>query len=110
MGGAYPVADYMFRFPIHSLMSALGGSKPFVSLAQRIHRRVPNLIAELVESPQAIEAYFVLGTAFERSELTAQERQIVLLAASIEHERHYCTVLHASEAEHEVVATVVLKR
>lgn len=36
--------------------------------------RCAGLIAERAESPQAIEAYFVLGTAFERSELTAQER------------------------------------
>ena len=98
----------MAHFPIHTLMSAPGGAKPFVAMAERAYKKVPNLIAELAESPQAIEAYFSLGACFERSTLDAAERQIVLLTASIEHECHYCMAVHIAEAERAGIAPAVI--
>lgn len=98
LGGAYLIVQRMAHFPMYTLMSAPGGSKPFVSMARRAYKSVPNLVAELAESPQAIEAYFSLGASFERSELNPAERQVVLLTASIEHECHYCMAVHIGEA------------
>lgn len=88
----------MANFPLHTIMSAPGGAKPFLALAQRAYKRVPNLAATLAESPPAIEAYFALDGFFARSDLSEAERKIVLLAASIEQECHYCTAFHLHAA------------
>lgn len=89
----------MATFPLHTLMSAPGGSKPFMAMARRMFGAVPNLAATLAESPSAIEAYFTLNGLFARGELTLVERFIVLLTASIEQECHYCVAAHKHEAE-----------
>ncbi|MGD9968760.1 MAG: carboxymuconolactone decarboxylase family protein [Hyphomonadaceae bacterium] len=88
----------MANFPLHTIMSAPGGAKPFLAMAQRVYKRVPNLAATLAESPPAIEAYFALDGLFARSELSEAERKIVLLAAAIEQECHYCTAFHLHAA------------
>lgn len=88
----------MASFPLHTITSAPGGAKPFLALAQRLFKRAPNLAATLAESPQAIEAYFALDGFFARSELSESERKVVLLAASIEQECHYCTAFHLAAA------------
>lgn len=88
----------MANFPLHTIMSAPGGAKPFLALAQRAYKRVPNLAATLAESPPAIEAYFALEGFFARSDLSEAERKIVLLAAAIEQECHYCTAFHLHAA------------
>lgn len=88
----------MANFPLHTIMSAPGGAKPFLALAQRAYKRVPNLAATLAESPPAIEAYFALDGFFSRSDLSEAERKIVLLAAAIEQECHYCTAFHLHAA------------
>ncbi|MGE0597315.1 MAG: carboxymuconolactone decarboxylase family protein [Hyphomonadaceae bacterium] len=89
----------MATFPLHTLMSAPGGSKPFLALARRMFGEVPNLAATLAESPSAIEAYFTLNGLFAQGELTSAERFIVLLTASVEQECHYCVAAHKREAE-----------
>lgn len=88
----------MASFPLHTITSAPGGAKPFLALAQRLFKRVPNLAATLAESPPAIEAYFALDGFFARAELSESERKIVLLAVSIEQECHYCTAFHLAAA------------
>lgn len=91
--------EAMATFPLHTLMSAPGGSKPFLAMARRMFGEVPNLAATLAESPSAIEAYFTLNEIFARGELTLAERFIVLLTASVEQECHYCVAAHKREAE-----------
>lgn len=98
----------MALFRLHTLMTAPGGSTPFVAMAQRLYGRVPNVIAELAESPQALEAYFILDSLFGRSALSPGERQVVLLAASTEQERHYCTGVHVREAQSAGVSAPVI--
>lgn len=89
----------MVNYPLHTLATAPGGSKPYLALAKRMFGEVPNLAATLAESPPAIEAYFALADLFSRSSLGPAEQQIVLLTASIEQDCHYCVAVHRHEAE-----------
>ncbi len=56
---------------------------------------VPNLYAHLSEAPAALEAYFGLSAQFDKTSLTAIERQVVLLAASIENGCEFCVAAHS---------------
>ncbi len=43
----------------------------------------------------ALEAYFGLAAAFEKTSLTAPERQVVLLAVSVENGCEFCVAAHS---------------
>ena len=55
---------------------------------------IPNLAAHLAESPASLSAVLGLQEAFERTSLTPQEQQLVLLAVSNTNECPYCTTVH----------------
>ena len=55
-----------------------------------------NLMATFANSPAVLNGYPALDAAWEKSSLTAKERQIVLLTASVENKCLYCTAAHAA--------------
>ena len=55
---------------------------------------LPNLFAALGVSPEALEAFLDLDALYQRSGLTAEQRQVVLLAASAENGCGYCVAGH----------------
>ncbi len=57
---------------------------------------VPNLIWGLAQAPTALDGYLALDRAWERSSFTAEERQIVLLAASVENSCRYSAAVHTT--------------
>lgn len=56
---------------------------------------LPNLYAHLAEAPAALEAYFGLSAQFDKTSLTPAERQVVLLAASVENGCEFCVAAHS---------------
>lgn len=56
---------------------------------------LPNLYAHLAEAPAALEAYFGLSAQFDKTSLTAAERQVVLIAASVENGCEFCVAAHS---------------
>jgi AhpD family alkylhydroperoxidase len=57
---------------------------------------IPNLVSGLAHAPTALDGYLALDRAWNHSSFTAEERQIVLLAASVENSCRYCAALHAT--------------
>jgi len=55
---------------------------------------VPNLFATLARQPGVVEAFVALDTAFSEASLTPEERQVVLLTASVENGGSYCVAGH----------------
>ena len=101
----------MSQFPIHTLATAPEASKPFLDGAQKAFGLVPNLIGEFAESPAVIEGYLALSGALKKASLTDLEREVVLIAASIENGCHYCvaahtTVTQAQKLDQTVIAAV----
>ncbi|HEY7306150.1 MAG TPA: carboxymuconolactone decarboxylase family protein [Bryobacteraceae bacterium] len=47
-------------------------------------------------SPALLEAYMALDAAFEKTRLSPTERQLVLLAVSVENACRYCTAAHST--------------
>lgn len=57
---------------------------------------ISNLMATLGNSPATLNAYLALDAAWETTVLTARERQLVLLTASVENKCLYCIAAHST--------------
>jgi uncharacterized peroxidase-related enzyme len=89
----------MTDFTVHTPDTAPDDSKPLLSEARGVFGFVPNLMGELAESPAALGAYLSLNELFgDKSSLSAQEQQVVLLAVSFYNECSYCMAAHTGGA------------
>ncbi len=71
-------------------------SRPLLEKVQKSFKFVPNLFGVFANSPVLLEGYLGLEGVFEKGSLSAVERQIVLLAASVENSCNYCTAAHST--------------
>ena len=60
---------------------------------------IPNLVKVLASSPTSLNAYLSLSDLMEKSSLTPQEQQIVLLTVSRDNQCGYCKSAHSMIAE-----------
>lgn len=99
----------MSRFPIHTLDTAPDASKPFVDGAKKAFGLVPNLIGEFAESPAVIRGYLALSEAYKQSGLSPLEREVVLIAASVENDCHYCVAAHTTVTQAQGLDQAVIR-
>jgi len=97
---------------VHDPSTAPSAARPLLEGAESAFGFVPNLLGIMAESPALLEAYMTLGEIFEKTDLSATEKQIVLLAISRENECGYCLAAHSAIAAmqkvpEEVVSAVV---
>lgn len=86
-------------------------SKPMLEKVQKSLGFIPNLIAIFANNPTVLEGYLALGRVFEKSSFSPTERQLILLAASVENNCNYCAAAHSAIAKSlltppEVIAAV----
>ncbi|MDP6390590.1 MAG: carboxymuconolactone decarboxylase family protein [Alphaproteobacteria bacterium] len=98
----------MSIFPIHTVESAPEAARPILEGVQQKFGFVPNLMGAFAEAPATLEAYLTLSEQFDKSSLTATERQAVILAASVENECHYCVAAHTVVASMQQVPNDVV--
>ncbi|HBA66963.1 MAG TPA: carboxymuconolactone decarboxylase [Methylococcaceae bacterium] len=94
----------MSLFKIHSIEQAPAESRPLLTGARQKFGFVPNLLGELSEAPATLEAYLTLNSIFDKTSLSPVERQIVLIATSIENDCTYCVAAHSIIAKNRVKA------
>jgi uncharacterized peroxidase-related enzyme len=70
-------------------------SRPLLEKVQKSFKFIPNLYGVFANSPVLLEGYLGLEGSFEKGSLSAVERSIVLLAASVENSCQYCTAAHS---------------
>jgi uncharacterized peroxidase-related enzyme len=99
----------MTNFNVHRIDTAPEQSRPLLEGAQKAFGFVPNLIGVLAESPAAAEAYLALGQIFDKSSLTAVERQVAILAISRYNECRYCVAAHSVIASMQKVPADVIE-
>lgn len=85
----------MSTFKLHTLDTAPVGALPILEAANKGLGFIPNLYAHLAEAPVALEAYKQLGALLEKSTLTPEEQQVVLISVSIENRCEYCVAAHS---------------
>lgn len=88
----------MSEFRIHDQQSAPEGGREVLESVEKAYGFVPNMIAAMVESPQAAKAYTTLSGLFGESSLTTAEQQIVALASSHANNCEYCVAAHSTIA------------
>ena len=85
----------MSTFKLHILASAPVGAIPILDAANKSLGFIPNLYAHLAEAPNALEAYKNMGALLEKSSLTPEEQQVVLISVSVENRCEYCVAAHS---------------
>lgn len=88
----------MTDFPIHSTDSAPDASRPILEGAAKAYGFLPNLLGGLAEAPIALEGYTTLSKIFDKSSLSAVERQVALISISVENICTYCVAAHSGIA------------
>jgi len=86
----------MTDFPTHTLDTAPAAAKPFLQGAQDALGFVPNLYAAMAEAPALLEGYQALSAIFDTSNLSATERQIILMTNNLLNGCDYCMAAHTT--------------
>jgi len=89
------MVDYVFHTP----ESAPEGARAMLAGAKQKLGFVPNLYAGMANAPAALEAYLALSGFFEKTSLTATEKQVVWLATSVENGCEFCVAAHSMIAK-----------
>lgn len=90
----------MSQFTIHSIQSADAAVKPVLEGSLKKYGFVPNLHGGLAEAPAALKAYIELTALFDQTSFSPIERQVILLAISVENHCTYCVAAHSMIAKH----------
>ena len=72
------------------------GSKPVLEKIKIANGFVPNLLAIFANNPAVLQGYAALNNAFEGGSFRPKERQLILLAASVENHCNYCIAAHST--------------
>jgi AhpD family alkylhydroperoxidase len=65
-------------------------------MSQKSFKFIPNLFGVFANSPVLLEGYVGLEKTFDKGSLSAVERQIILLSASVENSCGYCMAAHST--------------
>jgi uncharacterized peroxidase-related enzyme len=71
-------------------------SRPTLQNIRKAFGFVPNLMATFANSPTTLHGYLALDAVWEKGTFTPQERNLVLLAASVANECGYCIAAHST--------------
>src|SRR5258708_37528390 len=82
-----------------TIASAPEASKPVLENIQKSLGFIPNLMAIFANNPTVLQGYLALDAVFEKGSFTPRERQIILLAVSVENHCNYCIAAHSTIAK-----------
>lgn len=89
----------MSKFTTYTRETAPAASKPVLDEVSKAFGFVPNLQANMAESPELLAGYTALWDLVAKSTLTPHEQQVVYLTANFEHNCHYCMAGHTTLAK-----------
>lgn len=99
----------MTRFNSHTESSAPDAAKPILRASERQFGFLPSPVARAAESPTLLAHMMASFAAFERSSLSATEREVVAMTVAFETGCHYCMAMHSallSREQPELVAAL----
>ena len=82
-----------------TIASAPEASKPVLETIQKSFGFIPNLMAIFANNPTVLQGYLALDAVYEKGSFTPTERQLILLAASVENHCNYCAAVHSTVAK-----------
>lgn len=84
----------MTDFRLHDQATAPRDAHDSLAAVQEKYGFVPNLMAIMAEAPPLLQAYLTLSQLLAQSTLSAQERNLLLLAISVANGCDYCVAAH----------------
>src|SRR6202012_1637995 len=90
----------MSSLPLQTPGTAPEECRHNLEIVQRKFGRIPNLWATLANSPILFNSYMSLGHEWEKSRLSAVDREIVFLAASVANQCPYCIAGYTAGLKH----------
>ncbi|TAN08234.1 MAG: carboxymuconolactone decarboxylase family protein [Rhodanobacteraceae bacterium] len=85
----------MSEFTLHTPDSAPEPARAILRDVQKKLGFVPNMYANLANAPATLEAYLGLSAQFDKTSFTPVERQVVILAVSVENGCEFCVAAHS---------------
>jgi uncharacterized peroxidase-related enzyme len=82
-----------------TIATAPEASKPILETIQESFGFIPNLMAIFANNPTVLQGYLALDAVYEKGSFTPRERQLILLAASVENDCNYCAAAHSMVAK-----------
>ena len=79
--------------------TAPAGAQSGLEKVQKKFGFLPNLVLSLANSPALLNAYLAVANEFDGTSFTPGERQVILLATSVENECYYCSAAHSTIAK-----------
>ena len=89
----------MTTFTVYTADTAPAASQPILEAVKSTFHFVPNLQANMAESPELLAGYSALWDLFSKSTLTPHEQQVVYLTSNFENDCHYCMAGHTTLAK-----------
>ena len=86
----------MTDFTTHTIETAPEASRPFLEGAQAKMGMVPNIFANMAESPAMLEGYLSLAGIFGQTNLSEDERQIITMTNNRLNGCTYCMAAHTA--------------
>lgn len=86
----------MSIFAKHTDQTAPQGAAEVLAKVKMRYGFIPNLAAYVAEAPLVLDAVLNLSGAFDKTSLTPQERQVVLLTVSALNGCGYCKTVHTA--------------
>lgn len=84
------------------LLDPSNAPEPVAATLASLQKRygfLPNLYRAFANAPAALDAYLAISEVFQRSTLSATERNVVLLTAARENGCTYCVAVHSTVAD-----------
>lgn len=82
------------KFEIDNRETAPEASRDILKAVEQKYGFIPNLLGVMASAPGLLRAYTTLSALFDESSLSPAERQVVLIAASVENGCQYCVAAH----------------
>lgn len=86
----------MSLFTKHTVETAPEGASEVLEKVVERYQFIPNLASYVAESPVSLDAVMALSQAFDKTSLTPQEQQVVLLTVSTLNGCAYCKTVHTA--------------
>jgi uncharacterized peroxidase-related enzyme len=83
-----------------TLDTAPEGSREALGNVQKSLGMIPNLMATFAHSPAVLNGYLALDAAYNTTHFSPVERQVILLAVSLENDCAYCKAAHSTILKH----------
>lgn len=99
----------MSKFETHTIDTAPGDARSFLSAAKNAFSFVPNLLGNMATAPALLEGYMTLADIFNKTALSETERQIILMTNNRLNGCTYCMAAHTTISQMSKVPADVIE-